>query len=167
MAPGGVSCSPGSGPCWTDPCDPAKGTLPSAQTSTVDGLVAAMTRVAEFRATVPAPVAVDGFNGQMIELRAAPSSKGCSNPALWTTPQGVAFDAYPLIVNSKATEYPAQFRILDVNGKLLVIRTTDSPGTSPNEAAQGVAPNPTRHAADQVELHQILNSIRIDATRQP
>ena len=39
--------------------------------------------------------------------------------------------------------------------------TTDFPQTSPYELAEGVAPDPTRHAADQVELHAILDSIRL------
>ena len=43
----------------------------------------------------------------------------------------------------------------------VVIRTTDFPETSPYEVEQGVAPDPTRHVDDQVELHQILDSIRI------
>ena len=55
------------------------------------------------------------------------------------------------------------FRIVDVNGTLLVIRTTDFPDTSPNELAQGIPDDPTRHAADQVAMQQILDSIRITA----
>jgi hypothetical protein len=142
-----------------DPCDPTKGL--ADRTSSVDGLVAAMSSWPGFQATAPTPITVDGFSGQMIELTAAPSARGCSNPVLWTTPGGWAVDAYPIIADSKATAHRVQFRILDVDGSLLVIRTTDFPETSPTEAAQGIGPDPTRHAADQVELHQILDSIRV------
>ena len=53
------------------------------------------------------------------------------------------------------------FRIVDVVGTLVVMRTTDFGDPSPHELAQGVEPDPTRHAADQVELQSILDSIRI------
>jgi len=51
--------------------------------------------------------------------------------------------------------------ILDVNGTLLGIRTTDYPEASPFESEQGVRPDPTRHVADQVQLRAMVNSIRI------
>jgi hypothetical protein len=56
---------------------------------------------------------------------------------------------------------PAQFRIIDVGGQILAIRTTDYPEPSPYELSQGVAADPTRHAADQVALEKIVESIRI------
>jgi hypothetical protein len=151
------------GPLFTDPCDLAKGTIDSATTSTVDGLVAAMSKWPGFTATAPTPTMVDGFSGKLITLTSTlTTGTKCPAPALWTTPLGAKLDAYPMVTSDK-TPHPGQFRIIDVNGTLLVIRTTDFPGTSPNEAAQGVAPNPTRHAADQVELHQILDSIKVTA----
>ena len=60
------------------------------------------------------------------------------------------------------TSIPAGSRIVDVGGELLVIRTTDFPGPSPLRARQGVAPDPTRHAADQVEMQAIVDSIQLD-----
>ena len=62
-----------------------------------------------------------------------------------------------------ADDRPGQFRILEIAGKLLIIRTTDFPQESPFEVSQGVAPDPTRHAADQVALHAILDSLRFAA----
>jgi hypothetical protein len=146
-----------------DPCDPAKGTLAPTETSTVDGLVAAMRAWPGFESTTPAPISVSGFDGQLVELKAGTAFKGCDAPKLWTTPMGAPLDAYPLIAGGVTTTLPAQFRILDVNGTPLVIRTTDFPDTSPNEREQGIAADPTRHAADQVELHQILDSIKVTA----
>ncbi len=52
-----------------------------------------------------------------------------------------------------------RFDSWDVNGTPVVIRTTDYPETSPFETQQGVAQDATRHKADQVELHRMLDSI--------
>jgi hypothetical protein len=149
-----------------DPCSPGKGTFAPGETSTVDGLVAAMRAWPGFESTTPAPVTVGGFSGLQVELQASTSVNGCTAPLLWTTPMGWRLDAYPLIAGGVTTGRPAQFRILDVNGTLLVIRTTDFPETSPNELAQGIADDPTRHAADQTELHQILDSIKVTTTSE-
>ena len=155
------------GPVYRDPCDRAQGTLDPGQTSTVDGLVTAMSSWPGFEATAPTPIVVDGFSGQLIELTSTRTTTDCPSPVLWTTPQAWPLDAYP-IVNPTVTADKVQFRIVDVDGTLLVIRTTDFPETSPFEASQGVAPDPTRHAADQVELHKILDSIRVtSAPPQP
>jgi hypothetical protein len=67
-------------------------------------------------------------------------------------------DVYPMIGPTRA---PATFEIVDTGHGLLVIRMTDFPQTSPNELAGGLAMDPTRHAADQVELHAILDSVRL------
>jgi hypothetical protein len=122
--------------------------------------VAAMSSWPGFEATAPTAIEVGGFSGQMIELTTSRTSKDCPLQALWTTPEGWKVDGYP-IVNATATPHTDQFRIVDVNGTLLAIRTTDFPETSPYEEEQGVAPDPTRHAAHQVVLHQILDSIKI------
>ena len=120
-----------------------------------------------FEATAPTPIVLDGFSGQLIELTSTRTTTDCPAPVLWITPQAWPLDAYP-IVNATATAHKVQFRIVDVDGTLLVIRTTDFPETTPAEAAQGLALDPTRHAADQVELHQILDSIRVtSAPPQP
>jgi hypothetical protein len=79
---------------------------------------------------------------------------------VWTIPQGGTVNAYPM-VGATGKARAGTFRIVDVNGTLLVIRTTDFPDTSPNELAQGVPDDPARHEADQVAMHQILDSIRI------
>ena len=55
---------------------------------------------------------------------------------------------------------PAQFRIVDVDGHLIVVRTTDFPGASTYEVSQGLDPDAPVHAADQVELGAIVDSIR-------
>jgi hypothetical protein len=81
--------------------------------------------------------------------------------SLWRTRSGGTLDVYPMIGSTDARA-PGTFEIIDTGYGLLVIRTTDFPQTSPAELAGGVvAMNPTRHAADQVELHTILDSIRL------
>jgi hypothetical protein len=148
------------GPVSHDPCDQSLGTVDPTRTSTAEGLVTAMSRWPGFEATAPTPIVVDGFSGQLIELTTSRTSKSCPLQMLWTTPEGWRVDGYP-IVNPTGTRHTDQFRIVDVNGTLLVIRTTDFPETTPYEEEQGVAPDPTRHADDQVALHQILDSIKI------
>jgi hypothetical protein len=56
----------------------------------------------------------------------------------------------------------ATFRILGVGDGLLAIRTTEFGDPSPFEVSQGVAPDPTRHEADLVELRAIVDSISIE-----
>ena len=144
-----------------DPCDPAKGTYDRAVTGTVDGLVAAMSRWPGFVATAPAPTAVGGYSGQLVELTSTLTETDCPNGSVWTIPQGGTVNGYPMVGVPGSAPRPGTFRIVDVNGTLLVIRTTDFPETSPNELSQGIPDDPTRHAADQVAMHQILDSIKV------
>ncbi len=146
-----------------DPCDPGKGTVDPATTTTVDGIVKAMRAWPGFTATAPARIVVGGYNGQLVELSSTLKPAACPNPVLWTTKHSATIDAYPLVTKD-SVPHKVQYRILDVDGTPLVIRTTDFPETSPNEAEQGVGRDPTRHGQDQVELHEILNSIRVTPT---
>ena len=54
---------------------------------------------------------------------------------------GTLVDPYPT-VGADGQRRPGQFRILDVGGKLLVIRTTDFPDPSPFEVDQGCGARP-------------------------
>jgi hypothetical protein len=141
-----------------DPCDPAKGTFDGAQTSTVDGLVTAMTSWPGFDATTPTAIEVDGVSGQQIELTSTRTETDCPDASIWSTAGGLPIDGYPM-VNAQGNPRPGQFKILDVDGQLLVIRTPAFTDTSPFEESQGVAPDPDRHAADLVELNAMLDSI--------
>ena len=140
-----------------DPCDAKKGSLPSS--ASVDEVVTAMDSWPGFSATGrPHPITIDGFSGQAIELAFTKKAASCSNSYIWTTPSGGPIDAYPMVAEPSR---PAQFRILDVNGQLLGIRTTDYPDISPFEAEQGVKADPKRHVADQVALRAMVDSIEI------
>ena len=149
-----------------DPCNPAKGVYDRAATRTVDGLVAAMSRWPGFKSTAPAPTVVGGHSGQLVVISSTRTETDCPNGFVWTIPQGGTVNAYPMVGVAGPAPRQGTFRILDVNGTLFVIRTTDFPETSPNELSQGIPDNPTRHAADQVALHQILDSIRVGAPPQ-
>jgi hypothetical protein len=149
-----------------DPCDPTKGTFNRAQTSAVGGLVAAMNTWPGFAVTAPVPTVVSGYSGQRVVLTSTRTEANCPNGSMWTIPQGGSVNAYPM-VGAPGKARAGTMRILDVNGTLLVIRTTDFPDTSPNELAQGIPDDPTRHAADQVAMQQILDSVRITAPAQP
>jgi hypothetical protein len=143
-----------------DPCDPAKGSYGRAEIGTVDKLVAAMGKWPGFAVMAPTPTVVGGYSGQLVKVTSTRTMTDCPNGSAWTIPQGGSVDAYPMVgVAGKARA--GTYRILAVRGTLLVIMTTDFPETSPNELSNRIADNPTRHAADQVVLHQILDSIGI------
>jgi hypothetical protein len=139
-----------------DPCDAQKGLLRS--TATVDDVVAAIGSWPGFTTTTrPESISIDGFSGKLIELTSAKDPSRCAG-SIWTTPSGTPIDAYPMVATPSR---PAQFRILDVNGKLLGIRTTDYPDVSPFESEQGVRPDPKRHVDDQEQLRAMVSSIQI------
>jgi hypothetical protein len=145
------------GPVSMDPCDQAQGTFDSAATSTVVGLVTAMSSWPGFEATA------DPDRGRRLQRTAGRAhvnltSTDCPAGAM-DHPTGL--EGRRPIVNATGTAHTDKLRIVDVDGTLLVIRTIDFPETTPYEEEQGVASDPTRHAADQVELHEIVDSIRI------
>ena len=142
-----------------DACDPTKGLIPAAQVDTPAKLAAAMAAWPGFTATTPQPITVDGHSGLKLQLTITDPSACSSSPPLWLTTFGGTVNGYPMVGNS--TSAPGTYAIVDTGHGLLVIRTTDFPETSPNEIAAGIASNPTAHAADQVALHAILNSIRL------
>lgn len=148
-----------------DPCDPNAGMFAPADVDTPEELAAAMATWPGFEATTPVPTSIDTVDGLLVELTSTRTLAQCPGTFLWKTAAGVGVDAYPM-VSSEVLGRPGQFRIIEVAGKLIVIRTTDFPQNSPYELSQGIAADPTRHAADQVELHAILDSIRLGAASQ-
>ena len=145
-----------------DPCDPTKGKYNRAETGTVDGLVAAMSGWPGFAVTAPVPTVVSGYSQQLVKLTSTRTVTDCPNGSVWTIPQGGSVDAYPM-VGAPGKSRAGTCRIVDVNGTLLVIMATDFPQTSPNELANGIPDDQTRHATDRVAMQQILDSIRITA----
>jgi hypothetical protein len=142
-----------------DPCDSTKGRLPIGSTSSVDGLVAAMTSWPAFEVSPPRAISLGGAPGKQIAVTYTRTTAECPSAVIWRTPQGTPIDGYPMVAE-QPKRYTGQFLILDVHGETLVIRTSDFPQTSPFEISQGIAPDPGRHRADQQALHDILDSIR-------
>jgi len=144
-----------------NPCDSTKGMFPASSTSSVDGLIAAMRSWPGFQVGAAKAVTLGGVAGKQVAVMSTKTSAACPDPVIWQTPQGTGFNGYPE-VGDKPKGYTAQFLILNVDGALLVLRTTDFPQTTATELGQGVAPDARRHSADQQTLHAILDSLRFD-----
>ena len=106
----------------------------------------------------PKAITVGGRPGKVVEVTATVGAGTCPVSALWTTPSGMAVDAYPLVTGSGP--HPTQYWVVDVNGAVLMIRAMDFGQPSPFEESQGVKADPKRHAQDQLALRAILQSIR-------
>jgi hypothetical protein len=143
-----------------DPCDPDAGKFGSDETASVEGLVAAMRSWPGFDVSPATPIEIDGYAGQLVDVTSARTASDCPAATIWSTVNGTAVDGYPM-VGEAAEPRPGQFRILDVEGELVVIRTTNFGDASPHELGQGIEPDPDRHAEDQVELRAIVDSIQI------
>ena len=159
-APGGsgwgVLFSP-FGKIFPDPCHQASNAARSV--STVDEVVAGMTTWPGFTVGKPKAITVDGRSGKSVEVTSTLRPSACPLAALWTTPSGMPVDAYPLVSN--AGSRPTHYWVVDIDGKLLIIRVTDDGQPSPFEVSQGVKADPKRHAEDQIALRAILQSIRL------
>ena len=141
------------------PCPDRVGSVDLTPVTSVDALLEAAATWQGFRVTNDEPIAIDGFTGQRVTITTTHTKDDCLGPVLWTAPHGgFAYDGYPMFGEGA---HPAESLLLDVAGTVLAVRATDFPETSPFEIEGGVTLDPTRHAADQTELHQILDSIRI------
>ena len=136
-----------------DPCDTNAGTMDASVTESADSLAEAFSSWPGFPPTSVEDVTVSGFSGKRVEITR--DEGACDSSVMFTTPSfyqfGAQFSSSEPVVN--------QFTLLDVEGSVLVIWTTDYPGTSEFEEDGGAPPDPQAHVADQVELHDILDSI--------
>jgi hypothetical protein len=123
---------------YVDPCDPAAGELEPPIGPSVDDLVAALSNQRGFRATDPVDVTVGAFRGKEIELTALELAEDCPEVIPWSGADDTA---------GLATGETLRVQILDVDGVRIV--------THAREPAQP-------DAAVEAELHQILDSIRIE-----
>jgi hypothetical protein len=147
------------GDVFRDPCDQSAGKAP---VGTVDELVTAMEAWPGFTVSSPEPTAVGGIDGQLVTVTSTTTTAGCTPQSIWLTPGGNFVDAYPM-VDARGSGRAGTFRIVDVRGELLVVRTTEFGEPSPFEEDQGVASDPGRHAADLVELQGIIDSVRFES----
>jgi hypothetical protein len=143
-----------------DPCKVDSRRYAPEDVDTAAELATAIAAWPGFSSTEPAEVTVDGTSGVLVAVTSKWTEAVCPNAIIWLTPGGSPVDAYPMI-GAPGVRRAATFRILEVGGQLFVLRTTDFGEISPFEASQGVAQDPTRHTADQVELQAIVESIRL------
>ena len=144
-----------------DPCDPEAGAYSAALVDTPGQLAAAMADWPGFEVSAPETITIGGRTGVQVEISSTLKYADCPTSVLWTTPNGTSMDAYPMISDVDVDGgYPAEYRIVDVDGSLIAIMTPGLTQTSPFEEQQGIARNPERHAADAVEMQAILDSIQ-------
>ena len=142
-----------------DPCSLDAGTYP-ADTLTAAGMVATIAAWPGFEASTPEHITNGAYEGQRVTLMSTRTSEDCGSHIMWTTKQSFPLTAYPL-VNEQGAPYKIDIRIFEIDSELLVVIAMDFPETTPFELANGIAPDPDRHAADQVELAAILDSIEL------
>jgi hypothetical protein len=127
---------------YADPCHDG-GFLAPQPGATVDDLVAALASLPGLDATTPTEVTIDGYSGKQLTLTAPASFAGCTlSPdgyRLWRLPLGGIFAFDP---GQRLT-----LRIVDVNGKRLVVLSDSFPSTNAQKLA---------------EVQAILDSIRIE-----
>ena len=143
-----------------DPCDASAGRFPAAADDDRGRPDHGHAVVARLRGLGSAADRGRRAHGRLVTVTSTRTETDCAGQSIWTTPGGTQIDAYPM-VGVAGQPRSGTFRILDVDGTLVVIRTTDFCDPSPHELDQGVKPDPTRHAADQVELQGIIDSIQI------
>jgi hypothetical protein len=123
---------------YVDPCNPTAGELEPPIGPSVDDLVAALSNQGGFRATDPVDVTVGAFRGKEIELTALELAEDCPEVIPWSGADDTA---------GLATGEALRVQILDVDGVRIV-----------THAREPARPD----AAVEAELHQILDSIRIE-----
>jgi hypothetical protein len=123
---------------YIDPCNAAAGELEPPIGPSVDDFVAAVSDLAEFRATAPMDVTVGAFRGKEIELTVLDSGGDCPEVIAWSAGDD------RLDLSPGETRH---VQVLDVDGVRIVMLTI--------EPAQP-------DAAVEAELQQILDSIRIE-----
>lgn len=149
-----------------DPCVPATGTHPATDVDTPAKLVQVMAAWPGFDGTSPETITVGGVPGVRTRMTSTKDRSTCATSMIWRTSAGTPIDGYPMIDGGGGRPgegYPADFRLIQVDGKLVAIRTMGSARTSPFERSWGIAEDPKRHAADLVTLQGILDSIRFES----
>jgi hypothetical protein len=141
---------------YADTCDPVESMTPPLGSS-VDDLVTALTGLPGFTATAPTEVTVSGFSGVEFELTAPGDGEQgvCPDHPTWTTA-----GSEPRVMQHGETN---RIQILDVDGVRLVIAIVEYAHTTEIEQAAGIPFDANAHVADQPELRQILDSVRIES----
>ena len=146
-----------------DPCDASAGTYPAADVDTPTELATVMASWPGFQATAPETIALDGVEGvrtQLTSTRPAPAPSALGDPGRHPDRR---------LPGGRRCRHR---RRRPVSGRLLDPRASTaswwpsgrwaSAGTSPFEREQGIADDPTRHAADLVTQQAIIDSVRFE-----
>ncbi len=149
-----------------DPCAPDGAVFEPAEIDTPAEVAAAMATWPGFAVTDPEAITFGDAPGVQVDVSVTEDLGTCMTPATWSTPLGTWIDGYPMVGDDPTSE-PATFRILDLDGEMLIIRTPATIGPSPHEAGQGVEPDAERHAEDLIALTAMLDSIRFGEPDAP
>jgi hypothetical protein len=142
---------------YVDPCQPSKGTVGAGAVTTAAAVTKLLTGSTAWD-TRTANASVGGRPATVVTVTAHRDTTSCrdAGATLWQTWDGTDYVIAPGQV--------AQLTVVDVDGVPIVILTSDFPESSKWENDHsGMAPNPTAHTADQIELRQILASVRIES----
>ena len=139
---------------YADPCDPGSQLDPPLGPS-VDDLVTALASLPGYEATAPVDITISGFPGVEFELTAPDYGEECPQHRTWSAASSEPRGMLP--------GETSRVRVLDVDGVRLVQIMTEYAHTTEYEQALGIPFDANAHAADQPELRQILDSIRIES----
>ena len=143
-----------------DPCSPAQYQDASAMES-AESLANAFAAWPGYSTTITDTL-IAGQRAKKVVLYPPSAARGCSNPALFLTTSDYSFDgSYATDGSYQGSATVNQFYLVDVDGGVLVIWTTDYQERNDFEIEAGMSPDPTAHVADQQTLHAILDSLRI------
>jgi hypothetical protein len=153
-------CNSGWGPAFwivrnvfADPCEITSQLDPQLGPS-VDDLVAALASLPGYEATTPTEVTVSGFSGVEFELTAPEYGDECPDHRTWST-SSVSRTMLPGEMN--------RIQILDVDGVRLVLTIVEYAHTTEYEQSLGIPFDANAHTADQPDLRQMLDSMRIES----
>ncbi len=137
---------------YADPCDIESQLDPQLGPS-VDDLVGALTSLPGYEATTPTEVTVSGFRGVEFELTAPEYGDECPIHRTWST-LSTPREMFPGETN--------RIQILDVDGVRLVLVIVEYAHTTEFEQSLGIPFDADAHVADQPELREMLDSMRIE-----
>ena len=149
---------------YADPCARVLREAPSG--TTIGDFMAALADLPGYQVTGPVDTELDGHPGMQIDLIAPEFSYAdCgSGPPDSTSNAGQAGHAIFVDSHGSFAMRPGeqvQLRVFDIKGTRLLLVVDDYAGTSAHEEEAGLPASDNAHADDLVELHQMLDTMRI------
>ena len=144
-----------------NPCDPSAPMFEPTDVDLPAELAAAMATWPGFKATTPVPISIDGAEGLLVELTSTKTFKQCPDGEafVWKTE---ARDPHRYLPDGRCGRPPASRPIQDRGCRWAPDRRANDglPWAIDVRGVQGLDPDAPLHAADQVELDAIVDSIR-------